>query len=107
MQKLQKFWPLPLPLPSPSPPHHRYIRIRTKWTYFHFQIAGLAVLGLGIWVQVEKGDYVALADSDTGLTGAILIIVTGAVTAVISLLGFLGAIKRSKILLWIVSLIES
>ena len=63
----------------------------------------MTILGLGIWVQVEKGDYVAIADSDTGLTGATLLIVVGAVTALISFVGLLGAIKRNRILLWIVS----
>jgi hypothetical protein len=56
-------------------------------------------------VQVEKGDYVALADSDTGLTGAALLIAAGVITALISLVGILGAVKRNAILMWIVSVI--
>jgi hypothetical protein len=71
--------------------------------YLHFQLGGLVLLGLGIWVQVEKGDYVAIADSDTGLSGAILLIVVGAVTAVIAIVGLFGAFKRKSVLLWIVS----
>lgn len=53
---------------------------------------------------MEKGDYVALADSDTGLSGAILLIVVGSVTALLSVFGFIAAVKRSSILLWVVSL---
>jgi hypothetical protein len=71
--------------------------------YLHLQLGGLVLLGLGIWVQVEKGDYVAIADSDTGLSGAILLIVVGAVTAVIAIVGLFGAFKRKSVLLWIVS----
>lgn len=55
---------------------------------------------------MEKGDYVALADSDTGLTGAILLIAVGGVTSLVSIAGFIGAVKRSAILLWFVSLIH-
>jgi hypothetical protein len=73
--------------------------------YLHLQLGGLVLLGRGIWVQVEKGDYVAIADSDTytGLSGAILRIVVGAVTAVIAIVGLFGAFKRKSVLLWIVS----
>ena len=60
------------------------------------------MLGLGIWVQVEKGDYVAIADSDTGLTGAILIIVVGVATVFLAAIGFFGALKRNVVALWIV-----
>ena len=77
---------------------------KTFQYYFHFKLGGLVVLGLGIWIQVEKGDYVALADSDTGLSGAILLIVVGSVTALLSVFGFIAAVKRSSILLWVVSL---
>ena len=67
-----------------------------------FKLGGLAILGIGIWVQVEKGDYIALADSDTGLTGAILIIAVGSASALIAAVGLFGAIKKNLIALWIV-----
>ncbi|CAB4028613.1 tetraspanin-4 isoform X1, partial [Paramuricea clavata] len=77
------------------------IRLSLIGVNIFFLLGGLALLGLGIWVQVEKGDYVAIADSDTGLSGAILLIVVGAVTAVIAIVGVVGAFKRNSVLLWI------
>lgn len=77
------------------------IRLSLIGVNIFFLLGGLVLLGLGIWVQVEKGDYVAIADSDTGLSGAILLIVVGAVTAVIAIVGLFGAFKRKSVLLWI------
>ena len=63
----------------------------------------MAILGVGLWIQFEKGDYVAIADSDKGLTGVVLIIVIGVGTTVFSFIGILGAVKRIRWLLWVVS----
>ena len=59
-------------------------------------------MSFGIYVQIEKGDYAAVSTT-RGLTASLLLIVAGFITAVISFMGCLGAYKKMRTLLWIVS----
>lgn len=71
--------------------------------FFHsYQLCGCGILSFGIYVQIEKGDYAAVTTT-RGLTAALLLIVAGLITAVISFMGCLGAYKKMRTLLWIVS----
>lgn len=54
---------------------------------------GCAILGLGIWLKIEKGDYVDISQYDY-LTSANVAIGIGVVFLVISFLGCCGAIKE-------------
>lgn len=54
---------------------------------------GCAILGLGIWLKVEKGDYVEVSQYDY-LSAANAAIVIGAVILVVSFLGCCGSIKE-------------
>jgi hypothetical protein len=55
-------------------------------------------------VQIEKGDYAAVSTT-RGLTASLLLIVAGFITALISFMGCLGAYKKMRTLLWIVSVV--
>ena len=69
---------------------------------FNCQLCGCGILSFGVYVQIEKGDYAAVSTT-RGLTASLLLIVAGFITAVISFMGCLGAYKKSRTLLWIVS----
>lgn len=60
---------------------------------FIFFLIGCAILGLGIWLKVEKGEYVDISQYDY-LTAANIAIAVGAVILVVSFLGCCGAIKE-------------
>lgn len=91
-----------------------YLKFMTMWSsclwnllciiiFFHsYQLCGCGILSFGIYVQIEKGDYAAVTTT-RGLTAALLLIVAGLITAVISFMGCLGAYKKMRTLLWIVS----
>lgn len=54
---------------------------------------GCAILGLGIWLKVEKGDYVDISQYDY-LSAANVAIAIGSVILVVSFLGCCGSIKE-------------
>uniref|UniRef100_T1JE10 Branched-chain-amino-acid aminotransferase n=1 Tax=Strigamia maritima TaxID=126957 RepID=T1JE10_STRMM len=62
-------------------------------------IGGVSVLGVGIWTCVDKTTFVEVVGSNLYLTAAYIMIVTGAIIAIISFLGCLGAWTENKCLL--------
>lgn len=76
------------------------IRFIVIFFNFIFFLCGCGIFSFGIYVQVEKGDYAAVSTT-RGLTAALLLIVAGFITAVISFMGCLGAYRKNKVLLWI------
>jgi len=60
-----------------------------------FFLLGCAILGLGIWLKTEKGDYAQIS-SYNFLTAAHIAIAAGAIILVVSFLGCCGAIKEIK-----------
>lgn len=76
------------------------------------QMAGAAVLGVGIWVKVDSTSFFSLLDKIPGapeelnqvLNVGYLLIAVGSVLLLLGFLGCCGAIKESKCMLLVVSL---
>lgn len=63
-----------------------------------FFLCGSGILGVGIWLRVEKGDYVQFTDYEF-ITASNLAIAAGAIIVVVTFLGCVGALKEIKIML--------
>ena len=72
--------------------------------YVRTQMLGLLSLAIGIWgvVVSVQGDYEVLTGSNL-ISGAVLLIVSGFITIVVSMLGFCGAAGMWRPILVIVS----
>ena len=72
---------------------------------FFFQIAGLFLIGIGIWLTVEEQRYGgSRIPSDWMFVDiSIGIILLGIIVFLIPVIGFLGAIRENVVLLKIVS----
>ena len=76
------------------------------------QVAGAAILGVGIWVKVDSGSVLSLLEKIPGapaqlnqvLNVGYLLIAVGAVLLLLGFLGCCGAVKESKCMLLMVSL---
>ncbi|CAH1174147.1 unnamed protein product [Phaedon cochleariae] len=64
-------------------------------------IGGLLVFGIGIWVVVDKSFASDLLGTNIYLGSAYIILITGILVTLISLLGCLGSIKEVKCMLFI------
>ncbi|XP_070563789.1 tetraspanin-4-like [Ptychodera flava] len=64
-----------------------------------FWLVGLAVMSVGIWLRVSKGDYGTLVTSVPYASAANLIIAVGLIVMIIGFVGCLGAWKENKCLL--------
>eukprot|EP00795_Rhopilema_esculentum_P001203 gene1203-15569_t len=62
------------------------------------QLCGAGILGTGIWLRVEKGDYASFSDYEFA-TVSNLAIGAGVVIVVVTFLGVVGSIKENKIML--------
>ena len=69
---------------------------------FFLKLCGAGILGVGIWLRVEKGDYVSFTDYEFA-TASNLAIAAGAVIVIVTFLGVVGSIKENKIMLLMVS----
>ena len=67
------------------------------------QLIGLAILGVGIYLQVVGNNF-AFLTGNSFVTGAALLIICGVVTVVVTGLGVLGGIGLWRPLLVIVSI---
>lgn len=67
------------------------------------QLIGLAILGVGIYLQVVGNNF-AFLTNNTLVTGAALLIICGVVTVVITGLGVVGGIGLWRPILVIVSI---
>lgn len=75
------------------------------------QLAGAAILGVGVWVKVDSGSLLDLLDNVEDASSGIshlasisyVLIAVGAVLLVIGFLGCCGAIRESRCMLLTVS----
>lgn len=67
------------------------------------QLAGLAVMAVGIWTLALKSDYISLLASSTYLATAYILVVAGAVVMVTGVLGCCATFKERRNLLRLVS----
>jgi len=80
-------------------------------SFLPFQLAGVAILGVGIWVKVDSGSILnflgkiedAPAELSQVLNVGYLLIAVGALLVVIGFLGCCGAVKENKCMLLLVS----
>lgn len=63
------------------------------------QLAGLAVMAVGIWTLALKSDYISLLASNTYLATAYILVVAGVVVMVTGLLGCCATFKERRNLL--------
>lgn len=82
--------------------------IRYSMFFFNllFFLLGCGILGVGIWLKLEKGDY-AQVSSYNFLTAANLAIAAGAIILIVAFLGCCGAAKeiRSMLLAFFILLV--
>lgn len=67
------------------------------------QLAGLAVMAVGIWTLALKSDYISLLASGTYLATAYILVVAGVVVMVTGALGCCATFKERRNLLRLVS----
>lgn len=67
------------------------------------QLAGLAVMAVGIWTLALKSDYISLLASGTYLATAYILVVAGIVVMVTGALGCCATFKERRNLLRLVS----
>lgn len=75
------------------------------------QLAGAAILGVGVWLKVDSASLLGILNSVDGApdelslleNGSYVLIAVGAVLVVIGFLGCCGAIRESRCMLLTVS----
>ncbi|KAL5007857.1 hypothetical protein ScPMuIL_016663 [Solemya velum] len=74
-----------------------------KYVFFTFNVLvwllGCGVLSVGIWMRINRGEYMDLLPSVGFLSATTLCIVSGAVILVVGFCGFCGALMENKCLL--------
>jgi len=66
---------------------------------FIFWLAGIGVLGVGIWSRVQAKDYDSFLGSGGVTSAANIMIASGALVMIIGFVGCCGAIKESRVML--------
>lgn len=66
------------------------------------QLAGGAVLAVGVWTLVEKSDYISLLSSSFYATSAYILIAAGVIVIVTGIIGCCATLNEMKSLLIVV-----
>ena len=69
---------------------------------FLLQIAGAAILGIGIWTEIDPGQFDAFLGNSGYSLPAKILIAAGAFVMIVGFLGCCGAIRESRLLLGLV-----
>ena len=77
-------------------------QIQNTHTHIHTQLIGLALIGGGSYL-VHTGSNLDFFTGSRYFSGAVIIIVAGIITFLITLVGIVGAIMLNKFLLGLVS----
>lgn len=64
-----------------------------------FWLLGCGVLGVGVWLQIDKGGYAQLLQDYSAFTAAVLCIVAGSVMVIFGVVGCCGAFLESRCML--------
>lgn len=76
-----------------------YVWAMNKEFCFLSQLAGAAILGIGIWTEIDPGQFDAFLGNSGYALPAKILIAAGAFVMVVGFLGCCGAIKESRPLL--------
>lgn len=63
---------------------------------FVFLMAGIAVLGVGIWTVIDKHQFVSLLSTNTYASIAYLLIISGSVVLLVSVVGCVGVWREDR-----------
>lgn len=66
------------------------------------QLAGGAVLAVGVWTLVEKSDYISLLNSNLYSASAYILIAAGVIVIVTGVVGCCAVLRETKSLLIVV-----
>ena len=78
-----------------------------QWNFFYLQLAGLAAVGVGIWMLFDPGRFDEFLGKYTFVIPASILIAAGLFVVFVGFCGCVGAIKENKCLLGTVSNIFS
>lgn len=69
---------------------------------FLSQLAGGAVMAVGIWTLIEKSDYISLLQSNTYMATAYILVIAGVVVMITGILGCCATFREQRNLLRVV-----
>lgn len=76
------------------------------WVGLFSQLAGGAVLAVGVWTLVEKSDYISLLSSSFYSASAYILIAAGAIVIATGIIGCCATLREKKSLLIVVKWIS-
>lgn len=80
--------------------------VHLVWVGLFSQLAGGAVLAVGVWTLVEKSDYISLLSSSFYSASAYILIAAGAIVIVTGIIGCCATLREKKSLLIVVKWIS-
>lgn len=80
------------------------VEITRHFLFFYVQLAGIAVVSVGIWMLTDSTMYVQVVQDDANFhTGIYIMIAAGALMFIVGFLGCCGALRESPCMLVTVS----
>ena len=72
------------------------------WGFFFFQIVGGVILGVGIWMAIDRNFMTKITGNDLYAVALYMILIAGGFVFFVSFLGCCGAVTENKCLLYTV-----